>query len=418
MSRRGPRRHELDAVVVGAGVVGTAAALGLARAGLQVALVEAREPPVWQEDEPDLRVFAVAPDNGALLDRLGAWEAISQARVQPYRAMRVWDAGGGEALVFDADRLGRRELGWIIENRLLVDRLWAAAQQAGVRLHCPDRITGLEQGLDGASVELESGQRLRARLVVGADGAGSRVRELVGVDTRGRSYGQRGLVAYVEHSLPHQASCWQRFLPGGPLAFLPFAATPAGGHRSSIVWSLPEPEAERLLQVDDARFLAELSRAFDGPLGALTAVSARAAFPLRRQLAGSQLQGRVVLVGDAAHVVHPLAGQGVNLGLRDVAGLLDALRTDASGDAGAPARLARWHRRRRSDNTVSAHAFDLIDRVYSNDAPLPVLLRGHLLGLAGRVPPLTRALWRHAAGMEAGRGGGTHRSSDSSTSSR
>ena len=399
-------RRELDAIVVGAGVVGTAAALGLARAGLQVALVEAREPPQWRADAPDLRVFAVAPDNGDLLGRLGAWSSIRQARVQPYRAMRVWDAGGGDELVFDADRMGRRELGWIIENRLLVDRLWAAAQQAGVRLHCPDRITGLEQGLEGASVELESGRRLRARLVVGADGAGSRVRELIGVGSTGRAYGQRGVVAYVEHRGPHQATCWQRFLPGGPLAFLPFADAADGGHRSSIVWSLPDAEAERLLQVDEARFLVELSRAFDGPLGELSGVSQRAAFPLRRQLAATQLQGRVVLVGDAAHVVHPLAGQGVNLGLRDVAGLLDAVTVAAEtgGDIGAPARLARWNRRRRSDNTLSAHAFDLIDRVYSNDAPLPVMLRGHLLGLAGRMPPLTRALWRHAAGMGGSQG--------------
>lgn len=394
-------RRELDAIVVGAGVAGSASALGLARAGLQVALVEPREPPHWRADEPDLRMFAIAPDNGALLERLGAWDSIAGARVQPYRGMQVWDAGGGAPLAFDADRLGRRELGWIIENRLLVDRLWTAAQQAGVRMHCPDRITGLEQGLDGASVELESGRRLRARLVVGADGGASRVRELVGIEASGRSYGQRGLVAYVGHALPHQATCWQRFLPGGPLAFLPFADDPQGGPRSSIVWSLPDAEAERLLQVDAERFLVELSRAFDGPLGELATVSARAAFPLRRQLAATQVRGRVVLVGDAAHVVHPLAGQGVNLGLRDVAALLEVAgkAAEGGGDIGAPARLARWNRRRRSDNTVSAHALDLIDRVYSNDAPLPLMLRGHLLGLAGRLPPLNRALWRHAAGI-------------------
>ena len=393
-------RRELDAIVVGAGVAGTASALGLARAGLAVALVEPREPPTWRADEPDLRVFAIAPDNAALLGRLGAWEAIAGARVQPYRGMQVWDAGGGRPLAFDADRLGRRELGWIIENRLLVDRLWTEARQAGVRMHCPDRITGLEQGLEGASVELESGRRLRARLVVGADGGASRVRELAGIGIHGRSYGQRGLVAYVGHERPHQATCWQRFLPGGPLAFLPFPDGPEGP-RSSIVWSLPDPEAERLLQVEPARFLVELSRAFDGPLGALVSVSSRAAFPLRRQLAATQQRGRVVLVGDAAHVVHPLAGQGVNLGLRDVSALLEVAgrAAEGGGDVGAPARLARWNRRRRSDNTVSAHAFDLIDRVYSNDAPLPLMLRGHLLGLAGRVPPLNRALWRHAAGI-------------------
>src|SRR5690606_20282763 len=150
-------------------------------------------------------------------------------------------------------------------------------------------------GLGGVGGGRAGGGGLRARGVVGAEGAGSRVGEWIGVGTRGRSYGQRGIVAYVGHARPHQATCWQRFLPGGPLAFLPFADAASGGHRSSIVWSLPEAEAERLLQVDEARFLAELERAFDGPLGALGTVSARAAFPLRRQLASVQLKGRVVL---------------------------------------------------------------------------------------------------------------------------
>lgn len=397
------RRGVLDAVVVGAGVVGTAAALGLLRQGLRVALVEGRAPPVWRRDSPDLRVFAVAPDNVALLERLGTWQSIRDSRAQAYRAMQVWDAGGGSALVFDADRLGRRELGWIVENRLLIDRLWKDAVAAGVELHCPDTVIARESGEDGKSevLTLHSGSRLRSRLVVAADGADSQLRRMAGIQAPCHEYGQRGLVGFIQHTLPHRATCWQRFLPGGPLAFLPFADTEDGCARSSIVWSLPDAEAERLLAVDDETFLTELARAFDGPLGDLAGVSRRAAFPLRRQLAASQLAGRMVLVGDAAHAVHPLAGQGVNLGLRDIDALLQLLARDTgkAADPGAPHRLARWSRQRRSDAAMSAYAFEAINRVFSNDAVLPTLVRGAALGLAGRVAPLSRTLWRHAAGV-------------------
>lgn len=404
------RRDVLDVVVVGAGVVGAAAALAFARDGFKVALVEPREPAPWRSDRPDLRVYAFAPDNAALLEDLGAWRDVCSARVQPYRAMRVWDAAGGDPLVFDADPFARRELGWIVEHGLLVDRLWKGLPGAGVQLHCPDSVVGLEQDAELATIELESGQRLRTRLVVAADGAESRVRELAGIPTSAHDYRQRGLVAFVTTEKPHRETCWQRFLPTGPLAFLPFVdaacagagttADAGAGHCSSIVWTLPDAEAGRLLALDDATFLVELARAFDGPLGALLAVSTRAAFPLRRQLAQAHVAGRVAVVGDAAHVVHPLAGQGVNLGLRDVAALRGALAPLAGGgDAGSPARLARWARHRRSENAIAAYTFDGLNRLFSNDAVLPTLLRGPLMGLVGRFPPLPRALWRRAAGL-------------------
>lgn len=393
------RRDVIDIVVVGAGVVGAAAALAFARDGWQVALVEAREPPRWNAAHPDLRVYAFAPDNAALLDDLGVWDAVRDARVQPYRRMQVWDAAGGEALRFDADAFGRRELGWIVENGLLVDRLWGALASAGVRVVCPAQVASLEQGEEYAALDLHDGTRLRARLVLAADGGDSALRTLAGIDTYTRDYGQNGVVAFVDHEHPHQATCWQRFLPGGPIAFLPFAGE--SQHRSSIVWTLPEAEAARLLDADAAAFLRELHGAFAGTLGALTAVSKRVAFPLRRQLAQAHVAGRVAVVGDAAHVVHPLAGQGVNLGLRDVAALRVVLqRQRAMGrDPGAAPPLARWARERRSENALAAYSFDGLNRLFSNDHVLPTLARGPLLGLVGRLAPLRHAFWKRAAGL-------------------
>lgn len=394
------RRDLIDVAIVGAGVVGAAAALALARDGWNLVLVEAREAPRWREDRPDLRVYAFASDNAALLDDLGVWRAVRDARAQPYRRMRVWDAAGGDEIRFDADAFGRRELGWIVEHGLLVDRLWAALPSAGVRLLCPEQVVGLEQDDEACTLHLDSGSRPRARLVLAADGGDSKVRALAGIDTFTHDYRQNGLVAFVDHVRPHEDTCWQRFLPTGPIAFLPFAGE--GGHRSSIVWTLPESEALRLVQCDETDFLRELTAAFAGTLGELTAVSARAAFPLRRQLAQDYVSGRVAVIGDAAHVVHPLAGQGVNLGLRDVSALRSVLarqRGDRQRDAGSAAALRRWARERRSENAVSAYAFDGLNRLFSNDALLPTLVRGPLLGLAGKLPPLTHAFWKRAAGV-------------------
>ncbi|QSX79774.1 FAD-dependent oxidoreductase [Agrilutibacter solisilvae] len=393
------RRETSDVLVVGAGVVGAAAALAMARDGRQVTLVEAREPAPWRSDTPDLRVYAFAPDNAALLDGLGVWDAVRTARLQPYRRMTVWDAAGGDTLDFDADAFGRRELGWIVEHNLLVDRLWAALPAAGVRVVCPAQVVDLTQEEDHAVVELDSGARLRTRLALAADGGDSKLRTLAGIETFTHDYGQDGLVAFVEHERPHEGTCWQRFLPGGPIAFLPFGGD---GHRSSIVWTLPQEEAARLLAADDAGFLRELQAAFAGTLGALTAVSRRASFPLRRQLAQQHVAGRVAVIGDAAHVVHPLAGQGVNLGLRDVRALRERLQgtaRDLPRDPGAPAPLARWARGRRSENALAAYSFDGLNRLFSNDALLPTLLRGHALGLVGRLAPLRHAFWKRAAGL-------------------
>ncbi len=392
MSRRGM----LDAVVVGGGVVGTACALMLAREGLQVALVEGREPSPWSAQSPDLRVFAFAHDNAALLDALGVWPQVTQARAHPYLRMRVWDAAGGGELAFDADAMGRRELGWIVENGLLVDRLWAALPAAGVQVLCPARVEAMEQDERGVRLRLDDGRRVEAAVAIAADGGESTLRTLAGLEVSRHDYGQRGVVGYIDSERPNEATAWQRFLDTGPLAVLP-----VDKHRSSIVWTLPDAEAGRVLALDDEAFGRELTNAFAGRLGALRPVSARAAFPLRRQLANNYVAGRVLVLGDAAHVVHPLAGQGVNLGLRDVAGLREVVR-DAQqrrADWAAPHRLRRWARLRRSDNTVAAYGFDAINKVFSNDEMHLTLARGALLGLAGRMPPLLSLFWKRASGL-------------------
>lgn len=393
MSRRGL----LDVVVAGGGVVGAACALSLAQLGLGVALVESRQPEPWAAATPDLRVFAIAPDNAVLLDRLGAWRGVLERRAHAYRRMRVWDAAAGGELGFDADALGREQLGWIVENSLLQERLWALLAMAGVQVLCPARVESMEQDDASVRLRLDDGTRLQSRLAVAADGAQSTLRELAGLQVAMHDYRQRGVVAFVETARSHEDTAWQRFLPGGPLALLPFT-----DGRSSIVWTLPDAEAERVLGIDDEALGRELTNASQARLGEVTVASGRAAFPLRRQLARDYVAGRVLVVGDAAHVVHPLAGQGVNLGLRDVAGLHAGIaQAQARGGVAwdAPHRLARWSRTRRSENAAAAYTFDAINRVFSNEEMHASLLRGPLLGLAGRVPGLANAFWRRASGL-------------------
>lgn len=391
--RRGPA---LDVVVVGGGMVGAATALALGRAGFATALVETREPAPWQrEHEVDLRVVGLAASSIRLLDELGVWPSIRDARACAYERMYVWDAASGAAIDFDAGHEGLAALGYIVENALVQSALWQALDGAGVQRVCPAEVAGFEAREDRVDVALADGRTLAARLLVAADGAGSPLRTLAGIDTRGRDYAQRGVVAHVATERPHEHTAWQRFLPGGPLALLPLA-----DGRSSIVWSLPEEEAARMLALDDAAFRDALGVAIDFRLGRITGCSARAAFPLRLQLAERYDAPRFVLLGDAAHAVHPLAGQGVNLGLRDVIELRDTLldARSAGRDIAAPHVLRRYARRRRSADTLDALGFDALGRIYAWQAPPLVAARALGVRLIDRFAPLKQRLADHAAG--------------------
>jgi 2-octaprenyl-3-methyl-6-methoxy-1,4-benzoquinol hydroxylase/2-octaprenylphenol hydroxylase len=394
--RRGPA---LDVAVVGGGMVGAAAALALARAGFATTLIEARAPAPWSaDDDVDLRVVGLAPSSVALLHELDVWTSIRASRASPYAHMHVWDAASGAAIHFDAASEGRDLLGYIVENNLVQWQLWQALEAAGVRRLCPAQVSGYEVLEDRVQLSLKGAETdtVSARLLVAADGAASPLRAMAGIDTQGRDYAQRGVVAHVHTERPHQGTAWQRFLETGPLALLPLA-----DGRSSIVWSLPEDEAQRVLALDDASFFQALGVASDFRLGRITGATARAAFPLRLQLAETYQAERFVLLGDAAHAVHPLAGQGVNLGLRDVAELRDTLvaAREVGSDIAAAHVLRRYARRRRSADTADALGFDALARIYAWQAAPLVAARGLGVRLIDKLSPVKRRLAEHAAGL-------------------
>jgi 2-octaprenyl-3-methyl-6-methoxy-1,4-benzoquinol hydroxylase/2-octaprenylphenol hydroxylase len=391
------RAPALDIAVVGGGMVGAAAALALSRAGFSTALLEARPPSPWQpQDDVDLRVVGLAPSSIKLLDELDVWTSIRAARACPYAHMHVWDAENGAAIDFDAADEGRAHLGYIVENNLVQWMLWQALDAAGVQRLCPAVVQDFETRSDRVVLALADGESVAVRLLVAADGGGSPLRERAGIGTRGRDYTQRAVVAHVSTERPHAQTCWQRFLPTGPLALLPLQ-----DGRSSIVWSLPEDEARRVLALDDEAFLNELGVASDFRLGRITATTPRAAFPLKLQLAERYQAERFVLLGDAAHVVHPLAGQGVNLGLRDVVELRDssAAARDAGRDFASSQVLRRYARRRRSADTLDAYGFDALARMYALQGAPWVAMRGLGVRMVDRLLPLKRRLAAHAAGL-------------------
>jgi 2-octaprenyl-3-methyl-6-methoxy-1,4-benzoquinol hydroxylase/2-octaprenylphenol hydroxylase len=391
------RAPALDVAVVGGGMVGAAAALALARAGFDTALLEVRAPTAWNvNDEVDLRVVGLAASSIALLNELDVWTSIRESRSGPYAHMHVWDAESGAAIDFDAVGEGRDLLGYIVENNLVQWTLWQALEAAGVRRLCPAEVQGFEAREDRIQLQLADGTTLTSGLLVAADGATSPLRQLAGIGTHGRDYAQRAVVAHVATERPHENTAWQRFLTSGPLALLPLA-----DGRSSLVWSLPEAEAQRVLALGDQAFLDELGLASDFRLGRIVASTPRAAFPLKLQLAERYQADRFVLLGDAAHTVHPLAGQGVNLGLRDVTELRDTLLAAraAGRDIGAAHVLRRYARRRRSADTLDALGFDALARIYAWQSPALVAARGLGVRLLDRLAPLKRRISEHAAGL-------------------
>lgn len=384
-----------EIAVVGGGPVGAAAALALARQGFEVVLIErGAPPPAFDAANYDTRVYALAPRSAAFLDALGAWEAVRRARLSPYSAMRVWETNPERGLCFRAGDAGRGELGWIVEHGLILSALWA-------RLEALARLTNAviesaEFGASRARLALAGGRRLDARLVVAADGADSPLRRFAGIETVARGYGERALVSHVRTEQPHRATAYQRFLPSGPLAFLPLS-----DGRSSIVWSAEETVAQELLALDDAAFRARLAEASERVLGEIGEATPRLAFPLRLQHAREYARPGLVLIGDAAHTLHPLAGQGLNLGLADAECLADTLAAarDAGRDWSGARTLARYARARKAANLEMLALTDALDRAFRLRVPGLRALLAVGLRAVDRWDPVRAWFARQAVGV-------------------
>jgi 2-octaprenyl-3-methyl-6-methoxy-1,4-benzoquinol hydroxylase/2-octaprenylphenol hydroxylase len=361
------RASQYDVIIIGAGMVGSALGCLLSRSGFSVAVVEAREPVAFDPAQPvGLRVSAFSPGSANVLGQAGAWQTIETVRSCAYRRMMVEDRDKSSSLEFVAPAFGLERLGSIVENDLVQWTLWQLlGSSALVQRYCPEQLESIESDDATVSVTLASGTLLQAPLLVGADGAGSQVRAHTGISQEHWEYNQKAVVGVVRCERANPGIAWQRFMKGGPLAFLPL-----GDGASSIVWSRPLAEADRLLSLDDSGFLAELETACGAWLGSCETVGERAAFPLTMRLSERYVSRRIVLLGDAAHVVHPMAGQGVNLGIADAASLTELLiGSHRSGrDIGEPAMLQRFDRWRRSENEIMARGTHALRDLFSPDS--------------------------------------------------
>jgi 2-octaprenylphenol hydroxylase len=396
---------EFDIAVVGGGMAGLVFTSLLADScqsqglSLRIALLEESPPDPMAADAPlDLRVSALAPAARDILTRLGIWQQLPSECVSPYQRMCVWQAQGQagkrRSITFDAAEVGEAWLGYIVENRAIRQLAWKKlAAAANVTLLTGQQATELTETPDRCTLRLAADRTLTARLVVGADGAQSWVRQQFGVAFKERGYGQSGVVTHVATERPHNMTAWQRFLPDGPVALLPLA-----DGRSSLVWSCPETLAKELLSVSAEEFACRLEDALDGALGAINCAAPRAAFPLSMGYAEAYTGRRFALIGDAAHRVHPLAGQGANLGLLDAACLAGQLAEHLQlpmADPGDPRVLRRYERNRKGDNLATMGTMDVLNRLFTPPY-------GELAGLGmewvDRCGPLKVRLAKYAMG--------------------
>ncbi len=400
-----------DVVILGGGLTGLACAKLLAdqaAAGgraLEIIVVDAAAAPTDIEVAAPLglRVVALSPASLAVLGACGAWPVALSGRVGHCRRMRVWqgegDAAGANAVGFDAAELGRTELMCVVENDLLRSALWrACGATAGIRLLSGHAATAVAITGTGVQITLDDGNAIETALVVGAEGHDSWLRRTLGVPVTDRDFGQTAIIAHVTGERPHGDTAWQRFLPDGPLALLPL-----GDGRSSIVWSAATVRAAELMALPDADFDAALTAASGGVRGALALATSRHALPLAAHHASQYTGLRYALIGDAAHRIHPLAGQGANLGLADAAALAEAVATHVArpgADVGDPLALRRYERWRKAANLTTLSAMNAFHAVFTSRAPGVAAAAGRMLGLVDRLAPVKRGLARQAMGVD------------------
>jgi len=387
-----------DIVVVGGGMVGSMLAAALGHTDMSIAVLESRAPePFDPHAIHDLRVSALSLASERMLAAVGAWHRIKAMRACPYTRMQVWDhEAGGETHFYSGD-LGYTHLGHIVENRVLQ----LALKQCLERLEridylCPATLVSFRLSDDYVELVLSDNTKLKARLVVGADGANSKVRDLAGIGYETFAYPQNALVATIETLLPQQSTTWQRFLPTGPQAFLPLS-----GPHASMVWYHSPDEISRLKALPEHSFCAEMEAAFPACLGKIQALLGRGSFALMRSHAAQYVKPRVAIIGDAAHSVHPLAGQGVNLGLLDAAVLAEVIiqgRTKYN-DVGDENHLRRYERWRRIENSVMITALDAFYHAFKPQ-PRPLRrIRSVVMNAANQIQPLKNLVAAYAMGV-------------------
>jgi 2-octaprenylphenol hydroxylase len=413
MNRPAPRT-DFDVLIVGGGMVGACLAAAFANdralSRLRIALLDANPPTQPPDPDIDLRVSAISRASQRILESFGAWNLIPENYRSSYCEMVVWDAGGkpfgSGAIHFSAAETHEPNLGHIIENRRIQWAIYSSPVFTNRVTQLRATLAGLEFADEFATALLGDGRRITATLIVGADGAKSATRTLAGIDTTERVYEQHAFVTHLRTEHPHRQTAWQRFQPDGPIAFLPLA-----DGRSSIVWSTKPERAQALVQGEAGEVAREVAAAIDHVLGEVTIDGPRGSFPLAMKHATSYCAPRLVLVGDAAHAVHPLAGQGVNLGLLDCAALVETLSAAfaASGSVGSLAEmrvLRRYERWRKSENTLALGLIDGLNRLFSNSSDALAWVRrtglsavndstvakraliGRAMGIAGEVPKL------------------------------
>ena len=393
----GTQSHDCDALVVGAGMIGSACALALAREGLSVMIFD-KHPAHQNALSGPQRVSAINQASENILRHLDVWTGIAASRPQPFERIEVWDAGNTGTISFDAADMGLAHLGHIVRNDAISSTLHQAlAAEPSVSFHFGDTPAAITSSGSSIAVTLERGETISARLLIGADGARSKVRELADITHQELAYNHTAIVATVTPDAPHESCARQRFLSSGPLAFLPLA-----GNECSIVWSAHTERAEELLALDDHAFTLELANAFESRLGNIQKISAREGFPLVRRHAIDYIGERIALVGDAAHTVHPLAGLGANQGFGDAAALTEVVAGAFSKNRDPASRsvLRRYERWRRGENALVLKVMDGFHGLFSTENPALSGLRGAGLNLTDRAPFIKEAVIRYAVGLE------------------
>jgi 2-octaprenyl-6-methoxyphenol hydroxylase len=384
-----------DVLISGGGMAGMTLALALGQAGLEVVVVDQAAPLETLEPAFDGRSSAIAYASYRMLEVIGAWEGMAET-AQPIEEIRVSDGASLMFLHFDQRDLGEGPLGYMVENRHIRMALDGALRKnPHIRRFAPDCIAGLERDAYGAKAELVSGRKIIARLVVSAEGKNSRLREEAGIRSVNWSYRQSGIVTTVQLEHDHQGIAHERFMPGGPFAILPLT-----GRRASLVWTEPSDLAKVIMGLDDAAFNAEMIKRFGDFLGRVESTGPRWSYPLRFHHAESYIAERLCLVADAAHGIHPIAGQGLNMGFRDIAALAEVLiEADRRGeDIGSSLALERYQQWRRVDNWTLAAVTDGLTWLFSNDIAPIRLARDIGLGIVQKIPPLKKFFMRHARG--------------------